>query len=139
MFVMGKSIGSGPAVYLASRNPGLAGLILESPSSSVDEAARGLWYARMYPIGLMLRSHFDNYARIASVRSPLFIALGTADDLTPPWMAQKMFARANEPKTILLIDGAGHNDLIDMGGVRLQSALRAFLRNGHQAQAEYPP
>jgi pimeloyl-ACP methyl ester carboxylesterase len=126
-FVMGRSIGSGPAVYLASRNPSLAGLILESPFSSVDDVAHNLWYLRMYPAGLMLRTHFDNYMRIASVRVPLFIATGTADDLTPPWMAQKLFARAGEPKKLLLIDHAGHNDLVDVGGARLRTALQNFI------------
>jgi pimeloyl-ACP methyl ester carboxylesterase len=127
IFVMGRSIGSGPAVHLASRNPGVAGLILESPFSSVDDAARAVWYLRIYPTGMMLRTHFDNYAGIASVRAPVFIATGTADDLTPPWMARKLFGRAGEPKKILLIDRAGHNDLTDVGGAALQAALRTFL------------
>ena len=128
VFVMGRSIGSGPAVYLASHNPALAGLILESPFSSIDDAARGLWYLRMYPIGLMLRTHFDNYTRISSVRVPLFIATGAADDLTPPWMAQKIFDRAQQPKKLLLIDGAGHNDIVEMGGAALRTALQNFIR-----------
>ncbi len=127
IFVMGRSIGSGPAVYLASRNPVLAGLILESPFSSVEDAALGLWYLRMYPVVLMLRTHFDNYTRIASVRVPLFIATGTADNLTPPWMAQKLFTRAGEPQKLLLIEHAGHNDLVDVGGIRLRTALQNFI------------
>ncbi len=41
VFVLGRSIGSGPATYLALRNPGLAGLVLESPFSSIDDYAGG--------------------------------------------------------------------------------------------------
>jgi uncharacterized protein len=46
VFLLGRSIGSGPATYLALHNPGLAGLILESPFSSLDDAAAASWYFR---------------------------------------------------------------------------------------------
>jgi uncharacterized protein len=39
VFVLGRSIGSGPATYLAVNHRGLGGLILESPFSSIDDAA----------------------------------------------------------------------------------------------------
>jgi fermentation-respiration switch protein FrsA (DUF1100 family) len=134
ILVIGRSIGSGPAVYLAAQHPELAGLILESPFTSIDDAARSIWFLRAYPTGVMLRPHFDNYARIASVRVPLFIAVGSADNLTPPWMARKIYARANEPKKILLVDGTGHNDLLEKGGAALEDALRAFLATTGRAK-----
>jgi len=127
VFVLGRSIGSGPAVYLASKNPGLAGLILESPFRSIDDAAGVISYLKIYPVGLMLRTHFDNYSRIGSVKSPVFIAVGSEDELTPPWMAQKLFARANEPKKLLVIPRAGHNDLTETGGVELRESLLSYL------------
>jgi fermentation-respiration switch protein FrsA (DUF1100 family) len=127
LFVIGRSIGSGPAVYLAAKHNDLAGLILESPFSSVDDAAREVSYFRVFPISLMLRTHFDNLNRISQVRIPVFIASGRSDDLTPPWMAQKIFDRAQDPKKLLLIGRAGHNDLIDVGGLQLRDALRAWI------------
>jgi len=127
VFVIGRSIGSGPAVYLAAKHANLAGLILESPFSSIDDAARAIPYLRIYPVGLMLRTHFDNLSRIASVRAPVFITVGSADDLTPPWMARKLFDRANEPKKLMVIDSAGHNDLIETGSVALRDVLLDYL------------
>jgi fermentation-respiration switch protein FrsA (DUF1100 family) len=127
IFVMGRSIGSGPAVYLAAKNPGLAGLILESPFSSIDDDAGAIWCLRIYPVGLMLKTHFNNLARIDSVHAPLLIIVGSADDLTPPWMAERLIARANDPKKLILIDRAGHNDLIYTGGVAVRDALLDYL------------
>jgi len=127
IFVLGRSIGSGPATYLAARNLGLAGLILESPFSSIDDAAAGFWYFRIYP-GLILRTHFDNQSKVSSVKAPLLIVSGTADTLTPTWMADKIFARANQPKQLYLVPGAGHNDLLSVGGSGLSEELRKFVR-----------
>jgi len=127
VFVIGRSIGSGPAVYLASKRANLAGLILESPFSGIDDAARAIWCLRIYPVGPMLHTHFDNLSRIASVRAPVFIVVGSADDLTPPWMARKLFDRAHGPKKLMVIDRAGHNDLIETGSVALRDALLVYL------------
>jgi hypothetical protein len=65
VIALGRSIGSGPATYLAWNHRGLGGLILESPFSSIDDAAGGFWYFRIYPIGFILRTHFDNLAKIS--------------------------------------------------------------------------
>ena len=102
VFVLGRSIGSGPATYLALHNSRLAGLILESPFSSIDDASAGFWYFRIYPTALLLRSHFDNFIK----------------------MANKLFTAAQQPKQLYLVPGAGHDDLLDMGGIALQSNCR---------------
>jgi fermentation-respiration switch protein FrsA (DUF1100 family) len=127
VFVLGRSIGSGPATYLALKNRGLGGLILESPFSSIDDAAAGFWYFRIYPSALILRTHFDNLKKISSVRAPLLIISGTADTLTPTWMADKIFAQAGQPKQLYLIPGAGHNDLPTTGGNALTQVLQKFV------------
>jgi hypothetical protein len=126
--VLGRSVGSGPATYLAVLNAKLAGLILESPFSSIDDAAACCWFSRVYPVGLMLRTHFDNLWRIAFVRTPLLIVSGTADTLTPVWTAEKLFARARQPKQLYLVQNAGHNDLVGVGANPLTQLLRKFVQ-----------
>jgi fermentation-respiration switch protein FrsA (DUF1100 family) len=129
VFVLGRSIGSGPATHLAWNNPELGGQILESPFSSIEHAAAaGPWYLRIYPAGLILRTHFDNLSRISSVQSPVLIVSGTADTLTPAWMAEKLFTRAHQPKQVYFVRDAGHNDLPETGGEALTPVLRRFLQ-----------
>jgi uncharacterized protein len=128
LFLLGRSIGSGPATHLAAGNRGLGGLILESPFTSIDDAARAIWYLRIYPISFMLRTHFANASRISSVRAPVLIVAGTSDALTPSWMAEEIFARANNPKQLYLVPQAGHDDLVDVGGNALTQELRKFVQ-----------
>jgi len=61
--VMGRSLGSGVAVYLATQRP-IAGVILVSPYDSVESVARGVY--PFLPIGLMLKHRFDSLARAGS-------------------------------------------------------------------------
>lgn len=127
IYVLGRSIGSGPATQLAVENPRLGGLILESPFSSIEDAARALPVTRMFPVHWMLRTHFDNLSKIGSVREPLLVVSGSADSLTPVWMAKSVFAQANQPKQLMVIPGASHNDLLSVGGQGLTVALRNFV------------
>ena len=127
-FVLGRSIGSGPATYLASKSGGLGGLILESPFSSVEDVADRSWLFGIYPLRLLLRTHFDNLAKISSVRCPVLVVSGSLDALTPVWMPEKLFAHARNPKQLYLVPNAGHNDLLTVGGPRLTDALREFVR-----------
>ena len=114
---------------LQARYSGLGGLILESPFTSIDDAARAIWYLRIYPISIMLRTHFANASRIGSVRIPVLIVAGTSDTLTPSWMAEEIFARANSPRQLYLVPHAGHDDLVDVGGNALVEELRKFIQS----------
>jgi alpha-beta hydrolase superfamily lysophospholipase len=127
IYVLGRSIGSGPATQLAVDNPGLGGLILESPFSSIYDAAREIPVARFYPVRWLLRTRFDNLSKIGFVHAPLIVVSGTADTLTPVWMAERIFARANQPKQLRLVPGAGHDDLLPVGGQGLTDVLRNFV------------
>ena len=127
IYVLGRSIGSGPATQLAVDNPGLGGLILESPFSSIDDAARQMSITSVYPIHWMLRTHFDNLSKVGNVRVPLLVICGTEDTLTPVWMAKEIYARANQPKQLDLIPSAGHNDLLEVGGQGLTKVIRRFI------------
>ena len=125
--LLGRSIGTGPATQLAVEHPDAGGLILISPFTSVPDAAKAISYLNAFPIRLLSHNRFDNLSKIASVRIPVFIAVGTVDDLTPPAMAQALFQKANEPKRLYLVPGAGHNSVISVGGETLLDQISAFL------------
>jgi len=56
------------------------------------------------------------------------IVSGTTDTLTPTWMAEKIFAQANQPKQLYIVPGAGHDDLLTTGGNELTQVLRRFVQ-----------
>jgi|GEM_PF-283004 len=98
----GRSVGSGPAVYLAEKEP-LGGLILESAFVSTF---RVVTRARLAPF-----DKFDNLKRIAGVRCPVLIIHGMQDDVIAPWHGEKLFAAAGGRKLKLWVDRATHDDV----------------------------
>jgi uncharacterized protein len=131
IFLMGRSIGTGPAAQLALENSGAGGLILESPFTSVPEAAKAIWYLRVFPLSLFVHNRFDNLSKIGSVHIPVFITVGTQDNLTPPEMSKALFQRANQPKQLYMVPGADHNGIVVTGGQALENQIGAFINSVH--------
>lgn len=98
----GRSVGAGPATYLAMQKP-LAGLILESPFVSA--------FRVVSPVPLLPFDRFPNLRRIRRVTCPVLILHGTADTTIPIWHGKRLFAAANQPKQCQWIEGAGHDDI----------------------------
>lgn len=69
--IFGRSIGSGPAVYLAANNkPG--GVILMSAYTSIKNIARD----KVGWLSFIMGEHFDNISLISQVTSPTFLVHG---------------------------------------------------------------
>jgi abhydrolase domain-containing protein 17 len=102
IIIFGRSVGTGPATYIASRRPS-AGLILQSPFVS---AFRVLTKIPMLPF-----DKFPNGKYIRHVHSPVLIMHSHGDSVIPFWHGQKMFDLANEPKRSFWVRNADHNDM----------------------------
>jgi fermentation-respiration switch protein FrsA (DUF1100 family) len=103
--ILGESLGSGVAVALASSHTAGA-LVLDSAFlSAVDVAAGRYWY---FPVRLLMLDQFRSDLLIGNVHTPLLMAHGSADTVTPLGSGEKLFALANEPKKFIRIDGADH-------------------------------
>jgi pimeloyl-ACP methyl ester carboxylesterase len=128
IILAGRSIGSAVATRLAVESPGAAGLVLVTPITSVADVANQNWVFRylLRPVEWLVRDNFDTEARISAVRMPVLIVAGSRDVLAPPRMAQRIFGRANEPKSLHVIDGADHNDILERHGDAVLHVLRAF-------------
>jgi fermentation-respiration switch protein FrsA (DUF1100 family) len=107
----GHSLGSAVAAELAAEHPPAA-LILLAPFSSARDMARampGLPLGALWPtIG---RVHFDTRERVAALRAPVFVAHGDRDMVVPIWMGRDVYAAARVKGGLLLVRGAGHNDV----------------------------
>ncbi len=125
---LGRSIGTGPATEMAKEHPEAGGLILISAFTSTVDAAKSIWFLRPFPLTLLSHNRFDNFSKMDAVQLPVFIAVGTADRLTPPAMAQALFQRANEPKQLYLSPGVDHNEMMSTGLTALEAQIRAFLQ-----------
>lgn len=122
--IFGKSIGTGVGVELASSGA-FAGLVLESPFTSLVAAAQvHYWF---FPVSLVFCEEYDSLSRIEQVGCPLLVVVATEDKLVPPEQSTELFNRAREPRVLLTIQGAGHNDIQDTGGFAYWAGLRDWL------------
>ena len=103
ILALGRSLGSGPACYLAERHP-LGGLIIESGFTS---APRVMTRIRLLPF-----DPFPNIRRIPNISAPKLFIHGMEDRVIPYTHSQTLFAAAAPPKTHRGIGGAGHDDLM---------------------------
>jgi pimeloyl-ACP methyl ester carboxylesterase len=130
VILCGWSIGSAVAAQLAAENPTARGLILLSPISSIMDVAKQMWIFRypLRPAGWFLGSNrFDTASKISSIHMPLLMFSGSLDTLAAPWMARKIMAMANEPKTLCMVEGADHNDIMDIGQMMITRQITAFI------------
>jgi uncharacterized protein len=130
IILLGHSLGSGPAVSLATRHRAAA-LVLFGAFTSIPDAAaeRYPWL----PVRYVASVRFDSLARMHSVHIPVVIAHSRADTTIPYRHALKLYAAAPEPKRLLIFDApsndgfGGHVDSLFDNVPSLETALSAVL------------
>jgi fermentation-respiration switch protein FrsA (DUF1100 family) len=121
---LGESLGAAVALRLATERPPAA-LVLRSPFASLAEVGRR--HYPMLPVSLLLRDRYDSAALVGQVRAPLLVVAGGRDRIVPAGHSRRLFAAAPEPKRLVVLEGADHNDPDLHDGPRLVAELRAFL------------
>lgn len=118
--VVGRSLGSGVAVYVASQRP-IARLVLVTPYDSIENVARGRY--PFLPVHWLLLDKFDSASRAAGVRAPTLVLVAEHDRVIPRERTDALLARLPPQLTqVEMVRGAGHNDL------EYEGLLAAFLR-----------
>ena len=108
--VVGRSLGTGMAVHVASQLPVQAvGLI--TPYDSILEVARNRY--RMFPITHMLRDRFESWKDAAQVHAPVLACLAETDTVVP-WVRTKALLKhfPVEPSQCV-IGQANHTTIAD--------------------------
>lgn len=130
----GFSLGSGPAVDLASRKP-VAGLILESAFASA--------FRTYLPVQILPFDRFDNLGKIARVSRPVLILHGMRDALIPVRQAEQLFQAARGPKRLVVFKDMGHFGIKWDPTNEFARALEAFLasigKRHYEARLSLPP
>ena len=108
----GDSLGGGVATELATRRAHHA-LVLVKTFTSLPDAAKQIY--PYLPVKSLMRNRFDSLSKIARCKSPVLIASGTEDRVTPFEQGRKLFEAANEPKRFVPLEGSEHNAFIPDG------------------------
>jgi len=117
----GESLGTAVAIDLASHRP-CAALVLEAPFTSASDVA-----ATVLPfVGPTLVHSFNSVAKIRSIVPPKLFLHGDRDEIVPLRLGQKLFEAAQGRKEFWIVEGAGHNDILDRAGPRYRQRLAEF-------------
>lgn len=86
IIVIGRSLGSGPATYMASKYQ-VAMLVLISPFMSIKEVVKDTFG---YLGSLVIKEYFENIKAIRSVKSQVLIIHGKLDDVVLPHHSKEL-------------------------------------------------
>ena len=122
--LFGESLGAAVAVELAATEPPAA-LILRSPFTSLADAANE--HFPLVPARWLLRDRYPTDERIGAVRSPILIIAGSDDSIVPAAQSRTLHELAPEPKELVIILGADHNDADLLAGDELIRLVIGFI------------
>jgi fermentation-respiration switch protein FrsA (DUF1100 family) len=125
LIYFGESLGSAVAAELASEHPPAA-LILRSPFTSMADV--GQYHYWWLPVRWLIRDRYPTIDLIGRVRSPLLVIVGDRDRIVPAEFSRRLYEAAREPKSLLSMPEADHNDYELLAGDRMIEGIVEFLR-----------
>ncbi len=137
-FIYGHSLGGAVAIDLAARLSGetpagnavpARGLIVESTFTTLGDIARSLTVSWL-PAETLLTQKFDSLKKITQVHLPVLIVHGADDRMVPAHFSQALYDAARDPKKLLLVEGATHNNSMRTGSAQYRDALREMFGLG---------
>jgi uncharacterized protein len=136
-FLYGYSLGGAVAIAMAAQYDGLAGVVVESSFTSIEDVVRQSRWGWVPGLTLLVTQSFDSADRIRKVNEPLLFIHGTADGVIPHTMSDQLMADAvlvpAEYKHVLKIEGGRHYGTITYGGEQYDQAVRAFVSSASAA------
>ncbi len=87
VLLMGRSIGTGPACYLASKHS-VAGLILVSSFTGIKSVVKDYMGSVLQ---YLVKERFNNLERISKVKAPVLLIHGEKDTLVKPSHSEKLY------------------------------------------------
>ena len=123
IIIYGESLGTGVATQIA-QNKNFAGLILETPFTSMVDAAKNIY--PYIPVDLLLKDRYENDKKIKNINIPILVMHGEADQIVPFRMGKKIYEIANNPKYSYFTEYDDHMMIYDE---KLVLALKSFVKS----------
>jgi pimeloyl-ACP methyl ester carboxylesterase len=109
--VVGRSLGSGVAIRLASQRP-VARLVLITPYNSLEELASRQF--RGFPVKWLLSDKFESWRYASHITVPTRLIAAEHDEVIPRASTQRLYRHfANGVASLQVIAGTGHNSISD--------------------------
>jgi uncharacterized protein len=106
--LMGRSLGSGVAVYVAAQRR-VRGVILVTPFDSLLNVARH--HYPVLPVKFLLKHPFDSAALAPGIKTPALVLIGRQDNIIPNQRSARLAQLWGGTVDTVVLDGVGHNDI----------------------------
>ena len=123
IIIYGESLGTGVATEIA-QNKNFAGIILESPFTSMIDAGKDKY--PYLPVRLLLKDKYESDKKIKNINRPILIMHGKVDNIVPFHMGKRIYELANEPKYSYFSE---YDDHMMEYNEKLLKALKDFINS----------
>ena len=107
--VVGRSLGSGVATYLAA-NRNIENVVLITPFDSILNIAKANY--ALFPVSLLLKDTYDSASRAKTMQSKVLVIAAENDVVIPMRHTQKLIDAFNDKQVqVKVIKNTGHNDV----------------------------
>ncbi|VAW45785.1 hypothetical protein MNBD_GAMMA02-65 [hydrothermal vent metagenome] len=106
--VIGRSLGSGVATYLATQRQ-VDKLILVTPFDSILNLAKNMF--PILPVEWLLKDHFNSKSRAHQINTPTLVITATNDQVIPKQHSESLIQSIPKTQLTVINIDAGHNDI----------------------------
>jgi pimeloyl-ACP methyl ester carboxylesterase len=129
--LIGRSLGTGVAIRLASETPA-ARLVLVTPYDSLEAIAAAAY--PYLPVKLLLLDRYESWKFAPLIKVPTTVIVAQNDEVIPRASTERLFARFSPGvASMVVVEGVGHND-IGATNEYLKTVQAALIRK----YAEHP-
>ncbi len=121
--VIGRSLGSGVAAYVASKRP-VDRLVLVTPYDSLAEIGQA--HYSWLPVRWLSTQRYESVTYLAGYKRPVLVVRADRDEVIPAESTERLIASLPAPPQVITLADAGHNGLNDLPAYG--QALSAFLQ-----------
>ncbi len=141
--LFGTSMGAAIAIQAAALDVRISAVVAEASFTTLRSIAvdyqkrliklpwhflRNVALARSQKVAGFKARHVAPIEDVKKIHCPILFVHGTKDTFIDVGYSKQLFDAAPQPKQILLIDEAGHNDVWEVGSARYQETLADFFK-----------
>ncbi len=121
--VMGRSLGTGVATYLASQRK-VDKLILVTPYDSMINIAQAQYPA--FPASWILKDRYESWRRAPKIDSDVLIMIAGNDEIIPLRNTMNLVSQFRQEPKVMVFEREGHNSI--SGSDKYDRAIAGFLK-----------
>ena len=106
--VLGRSLGSAVATYLASKRE-VHKLVLITPFDSILSVAQSQY--PIFPVSILLKDHYDSLSRVSSISSETLVIAAAEDRIIEMHHTERLVEGFSKDVLFEIIQGVGHNNI----------------------------